>query len=134
MFISTEDFKVVASEASLKVITQADPDNVENAIAEAIEEVAGYLRPRYDCGKIFAAEGNDRNRQLVMYTADIALYNMAASTSGRMAGGRASWKDRARPAWEYRRTRQRHGSGRRAHLRQGSRQPLLVTHTTINSF
>ena len=84
MFISTEDFKVVASEASLKVITQADPDNVENAIAEAIEEVAGYLRPRYDCGKIFAAEGSDRNRQLVMYTADIALYNMAASTSGRM--------------------------------------------------
>lgn len=41
MFISTEDFKVVASEASLKVITQADPDNVENAIAEAIEEVVG---------------------------------------------------------------------------------------------
>lgn len=84
MFINQEDFKVVASEASLKAITQCDPDTIGNAIAEAIEEVAGYLRPRYDCDRIFAAEGCERNRQLVMYTADIALYNMAASVSGRM--------------------------------------------------
>lgn len=84
MFISQEDFKVVANEASLKAITQADPDNIENAIAEAIEEVAGYLRPKYDCDKIFAAEGDGRNRQVVMYTVDIALYNMTASLPARM--------------------------------------------------
>ena len=44
-FITKEDFKVVSSEASLKAITGASQDNIDNAIAEAQEEVAGYLRP-----------------------------------------------------------------------------------------
>ena len=83
-FITQEDFKVVSSEASLKAITGADPDNISNAIAEAQEEVAGYLRPKYDTDRIFATEGNGRNRQLVMYTADIAHYNMIASLPNRM--------------------------------------------------
>ena len=83
-FITQEDFKVVSSEASRKAITGADPDNISNAIAEAQEEVAGYLRPKYDTDLIFAIEGNGRNRQLVMYTADIALYNMIASLPNRM--------------------------------------------------
>ena len=83
-FITQEDFKVVSSEASLKAITGADPDNISNASAEAQEEVAGYLRPKYDTDRIFATEGNGRNRQLVMYTADIALYNMIASLPNRM--------------------------------------------------
>ena len=82
-FITQEDFKVVSSEASLKAITGADPDNISNAIAEAQEEVAGYLRPKYDTDRIFATQGDDRNRQLVMYTADIALYNMTASLPNR---------------------------------------------------
>lgn len=84
MFITQEDFKVVASEAALKVITQADDANADNAIQEAVEEIAGYLRPKYDCDKIFSAEGNDRNRQIVMYAADIALYNMIAAQPQRM--------------------------------------------------
>lgn len=83
-FITQEDFKVVSSEASLKAITGADPDNISNAIAEAQEEVAGYLRPKYDTDRIFATEGDGRNRQLVMYTTDIALYNMIASLPNRM--------------------------------------------------
>lgn len=83
-FITKEDFKVVSSEASLKAITGASQDNIDNAIAEAQEEVAGYLRPKYDTEKIFAMKGNLRNRQIVMYTADIALYNMTASLPNRM--------------------------------------------------
>ena len=83
-FITKEDFKVVSSEASLQAITGASQDNIDNAIAEAQEEVAGYLRPKYDTEKIFAMEGNLRNRQIVMYTADIALYNMTASLPNRM--------------------------------------------------
>lgn len=84
MFITQEDFKVVASEAALKVITQADDANADNAIQEAVEEIAGYLRPKYDCSKIFSAEGNERNRQIVMYAADIALYNMIAAQPQRL--------------------------------------------------
>ena len=83
-FITTEDFKVVASENALKAITGGEQTNAENAILEAQEEVAGYLRPKYDCAKIFAMEGSERNRQLVMYPADIALYNMVASLPQRM--------------------------------------------------
>ena len=84
MFITQEDFKVVASDSALKAITGCDPTSVENAILEAQEEVAGYLRPKYDCDRIFAMEGEGRNRQLVMYVADIALYNMIASLPQRM--------------------------------------------------
>lgn len=83
-FITQEDFKVVAADTSLKAITQADNDNTDNAIAEAMEEVAGYLRPKYDVQKAFSMEGKERNRQLVMYTADIALWNMIASLPQRM--------------------------------------------------
>lgn len=84
MFITQEDFHVVASDAALKIITQADDSNQQNAILEAIEEVAGYLRPKYDVDAIFSTEGADRNRQLVMYCADIALYNMIAAQPQRM--------------------------------------------------
>lgn len=84
MFITQEDFKVVASEATVKAISQADDANAGNAIEEAIDEVSGYLRPKYDCQRIFAAEGDGRSRQLVMYTADIALYNMMAALPQRM--------------------------------------------------
>lgn len=83
-FITQEDFKVVASDTSLKALSQADQSNIDNAIAEAVEEVAGYLRPKYDCDRIFAQEGEGRNRQVVMYTADIALYNLSASLPQRM--------------------------------------------------
>lgn len=83
-FITTEDFKVVSSEQSFKTITGADQDNIDNAIAEAQEEVAGYLRPKYDTEKIFKATGDGRNKQIVMYTADIALYNMIAAQPNRM--------------------------------------------------
>ena len=84
MFISQDDFRIVATESSLKALSQADPSNIENAIAEAQEEVAGYLRPKYDVASIFAQTGEGRNRQVVMYTADIALYHMNASLPQRM--------------------------------------------------
>ena len=43
-----------------------------------MEEISGYLRPVYDCKAVFSATGDDRNRLIVMYTADIALYHMVA--------------------------------------------------------
>ena len=57
MFITEEDYKVVIGNDALKVITQTDEANRANAEAEAIEEISGYLRPRYDCVATFAAEG-----------------------------------------------------------------------------
>lgn len=84
MFITEADYNVVVGDAALKVISQSSPETIENAQAEAIEEMAGYLRPTYDCDKIFAAEGTERNRQVVMYAVDIALYNMVSAMPQRM--------------------------------------------------
>lgn len=84
MFIDNEDYRVVIGDAALKVVSQSSPENIDNAEAEAIEEISGYLRPVYDTGAIFAAAGNDRNRLIVMYTADIALYHLTASQPQKM--------------------------------------------------
>ena len=84
MFIDTEDYKVVIGDAALKVVSQSSPENIANAEAEAIEEISGYLRPVYDIAAIFAATGNDRNRLIVMYTADIVLYHLTASQPQKM--------------------------------------------------
>jgi len=74
----------VAGEAAFKAITQAQPEVVERAEREAVEEICGYLRPKYDVEAVFAATGEARNAQVVMLAADIALYHMVASQPQRM--------------------------------------------------
>lgn len=84
MFIEKEDYKVLIGEAALKAISQSDPQCVAVAESEAVEEISGYLRPLYDCDAIFSAEGDARNRLIVMYVADIALYHLVASQPQRL--------------------------------------------------
>lgn len=84
MFITDNDYAVVIGEDALKVISRASEENRANAELEAIEEIYGYLRPVYDCEAIFSAEGNARNRLIVMRTADIALYHLVASLPQKM--------------------------------------------------
>lgn len=84
MFITNEDYKVVIGDQALKVVSQVSQENRANAETEAMEEMAGYLRPKYNTKAVFSAAGTDRNRLVVMYTCDIALYHMAASTPQKM--------------------------------------------------
>lgn len=84
VFITNEDYNVVIGEQALKVVSQVSQENRANAETEAVEEISGYLRPKYDTNAIFEATGNERNRLIVMYTCDIALYHMAASTPQKM--------------------------------------------------
>lgn len=84
MFITDEDYKVVIGESALRVVTQVSTENRTNAETEAIEEIAGYLRPKYDTKAIFSAEGDARNRLVVMYACDCALYHMSASLPQKM--------------------------------------------------
>lgn len=84
MFITNEDYKVVIGEQALKVISQVSEENRSNAETEAIEEIAGYLRPKYDTEAVFSAMGNQRNKLVVMRACDIAIYHMAASTPQKM--------------------------------------------------
>jgi phage gp36-like protein len=50
-----------------------------------MEEVASYLRPRYDVSKAFATTGDGRNEMLVQVTVNIALYYLAHWLPGSMA-------------------------------------------------
>lgn len=84
MFIEEYDYQVVIGDTALKVVSQANPDNLNCAEAEAIEEISGYLRPKYDCEQIFSAEREQRNRQILMYACDIALYHLASSLPNKM--------------------------------------------------
>lgn len=84
MFITDEDYKIVIGDNALRIVSQVSEQNRANAEKEAVEEISGYLRPKYDCPAIFSAEGDSRNSTIVMYTCDIALYHMAASLPQKM--------------------------------------------------
>lgn len=84
MELTEKDYKVVIGENGYKTISQLDETNVKNAEHEAQEEMAGYLRPRYDVNAIFNAEGTARNALVVMYLCDIALYHLSASLPQKM--------------------------------------------------
>ena len=84
MFVTDQDYKIVIGEQALKVVSQISEENRANAETEAIEEVAGYLRPKYDTTAVFSAAAKERNRLVVMYTCDIALYHMTASAPQKM--------------------------------------------------
>jgi hypothetical protein len=87
MFLSIEDYKAVVDNKTLDVINQSDPANLVRAEGYAIDEISGYLRAAqsnktgirpYDVAAAFAKTGDGRNRQLVMYTVDVALYHLIA--------------------------------------------------------
>ena len=84
MFVTDEDYRVVIGEAALKVVSQTSAEIRANAEREAMEEIAGYLRPVYDTEAAFRAEGDNRNRLIVMYACDIALYHMTAAMPQKM--------------------------------------------------
>lgn len=84
MYVTDSDYRVVVGDNALRTISQTSEENRLNAEAEAIEEISGYLRSRYDTDAIFRAEGEERNRLIVMYTCDIALYHMSASMPQKM--------------------------------------------------
>ena len=84
MFITDEDYRVVIGEAALKTVSQTSAKNRANAESEAQEEISSYLRPVYDCKAVFDAEGDERNKLIVMYTCDIALYHMVSSMPQKM--------------------------------------------------
>jgi hypothetical protein len=87
MFLTKEDYKAVVDGKTLDVINQSDEANLERAERYALEEIGGYLRAAqpnrtgqrpYDPAAAFAATGDSRNSQLVMYACDVALYHLVA--------------------------------------------------------
>ena len=84
MFVTDEDYRVVIGDDAIKIISRCSEDIRNSAETMAVEEISGYLRPRYDCKAIFSASGTERNPAIVMRAVDIALYHMAASLPQKM--------------------------------------------------
>ena len=76
--IVADDFKAVCDPQTLQVIHQTDPANLDRAIGYALEEVASYLRSRFNIEAAYQQQGEQRNPQLVMVLCDVALYHLVA--------------------------------------------------------
>ena len=85
MYITDPDYQIVTDPHSLNIFQQFDTEIRQRAEAEAIEEMAGYLRARYNTDLIFSATGTERNPKLVALAIDIVLYNLATWLPGKMA-------------------------------------------------
>lgn len=117
MFLTEDDYKVVCDEDELDVLTRSDSATRQKAERVAMEEVASYLRPRYDTDKAFAASGDARNDMLVQVTVNIALYYLAHWLPGGLAlDGRQELYDNA-IAWLTR-------------VSKGGAMPNLPTYTS----
>lgn len=91
MFLTENDY-IVASADALTIFQQSTPEKREKAEKMAIEEIAGYLRSRYDTGLIFSAVDDNRNDVIVMHACDITLYHLTSWLPGKM--GREIRKER----------------------------------------
>ena len=78
MFLNNLDYQVMIGERAFDLIQQSDEENRLRAEEMAREEMAGYLRPRYDVERIFARRGEQRNMQVVMFLCDITLYHLTS--------------------------------------------------------
>lgn len=63
---------VIAEYQLLQITT--DKYIVKRSILAAIEEVTSHLNARYDCEKIFSADGEQRNALVLEHCKSIALY------------------------------------------------------------
>lgn len=75
-FINTEDYDASIHQEILDALIRKDKSIVEICEDRAIAEMRGYLSKRYDCGKVFAASGEDRNQLVLMMAVDIAVYHI----------------------------------------------------------
>ncbi len=75
-FITTEDYDASIHQEILDSLIRSDKQIVEICEDRAIAEMRGYLSARYDCNRIFSAEGEDRNQLVLMMALDIAIYHV----------------------------------------------------------
>lgn len=83
-YITDADYGILITEKDLILIQQSDADNRERAELTAMDQIKSYLSTRYDTEAIFAAEGDDRNKLLLMYFIDIVLFHLHSHLPGRM--------------------------------------------------
>jgi len=75
MYLDQTDLEKGLYPEILNVLTRSNPDNISNAISEAIAEVNSYLGVRYNMQAEWNKSGSSRNVLVVKMVRDIALYN-----------------------------------------------------------
>lgn len=75
-FIKPEDYDASIHQEILDALIRSDRQIVEICEDRAIAEMRGYLSARYDCERVFAAEGDARNQLVLMMAIDIAIYHI----------------------------------------------------------
>lgn len=75
MFLTLDDYSSVCDDYEFKQITEKEDVRLK-AEAAAMEEIASYLRSRYDIDRAFAAVGFCRNAMLVQVAVNISLWLM----------------------------------------------------------
>lgn len=86
MFLTTDDYRVVTCPADLEIICQSSDDIRRQAECVAMEEIAGYVRSRYDIDAAFAKTDIERNPLLVQLTVCIALWWLGQWLPGMIGG------------------------------------------------
>ncbi len=76
LFLTTADYGLQIRAELRELLTDGNDALLDQSATAAQAEMESYLRGRYDCEAIFAATGSNRNAQLVMYLADMALYHL----------------------------------------------------------
>lgn len=74
-FLTIPDYKYQLDEQAQEELFY-DPQSRIKAEAAAIEEMASYLRGRFDTVALFALRGNARNQLIVMYLVDMSIYHL----------------------------------------------------------
>ncbi len=79
MFLTDNDYNYHQRSNDLKILTNGNNTAVRTFAENASEEeMASYLRMRYDVDNIFNKAGTERNALIVMRLVDISVYHMYA--------------------------------------------------------
>lgn len=80
-FIIPEDYDASIHQEILDALIRSDRQIIEICEDRAVAEMRGYLSARYDCDRVFSAEGDERNQLVLMMALDIAIYHIFPSTT-----------------------------------------------------
>lgn len=73
MFIERDELRTTMKATTMGNL-QADDVAIDQAIMMSIQEAISYLNGKYDCTKIFNAQGSDRNPLVLEHCKSIAVY------------------------------------------------------------
>ena len=74
-FINPTDYDASIHAEILSSLTRSDASLLDIVEGRAIAQMRSYLRSRYDCDAIFAAQADHRHPLVLMMAIDIAIYH-----------------------------------------------------------